>query len=102
MDKAAGMYHLQEVKETASGFKLHPNGVFQFFFTYGAIDRYGSGNWTVEDDQVVLQSRAWPGNDFAGVDSKVIDQDFISTKIVGNKTVLLRDVYFCLSIGETG
>jgi len=102
MDKAAGMYHLQEVKETASGFKLHANGVFQFFFTYGAIDRYGSGSWTIEDDHVVLKSRPWPGNDFAGVDSKVINQNFITTRIVGGNPVLLRHVYFSLRNGETG
>ena len=85
MEKVAGMYHLQEVKETASGFKLHADGIFQFFFTYGAIDRYGSGKWTIEEDQVVMQSRTWPGNDFAGVDSKMIQHDFITTKIVGGQ-----------------
>jgi hypothetical protein len=102
MDKAAGMYHLQEIKGTSSGFKLNPNGVFQFFFTYGAIDRYGSGNWTVEDDHVVLQSRPWTGNDFAGVDSKAVNQSFITTKIVGGNPVLLGHVFFSLRKGETG
>ena len=57
MEKVAGMYYLQEVKETASGFKLEKDGTFKFFFSYGALDRYGSGNWTMQDDQVVLQSR---------------------------------------------
>jgi hypothetical protein len=102
MEKAAGMYHLQEVKETASGFKLNPNGVFQFFFTYGAIDRYGSGNWIIDDDHVVLQSRPWIGNDFAGMDSKIINQNFITAKIVGGNPVLLRHVFFSLRKGETG
>jgi len=102
MEKAAAMYHLQEVKGTASGFKLHANGVFQFFFTYGAVDRYGSGNWTIDDDYVVLQSRPWPGTDFAGVDSRTVGQDFITTKIVGGNPVLLHHVFFSLRNGETG
>ena len=57
MEKIAGIYHLQDVKSTASGFKFNADGSFLFFFTYGAIDRYGSGAWTIENDQVVLQSR---------------------------------------------
>ena len=102
MEKAAGLYYLQEVKETASGFKLNPNGIFQFFFTYGAIDRYGSGNWTIVDDHVVLQIRPWSGSDFAGVDSRLINHDFITAKIVGGNPVLLRHVFFSLRNGETG
>jgi len=102
VEKVAGMYHLQDVKETASGFKLNPNGVFQFFFTYGAIDRYGSGTWTIDNDQVVLQSRTWSGSDFAGIESRATGQNFVMTKIVGGNPVLLRHVFFSLRQGETG
>jgi len=102
IEKAAGMYYLQDVKETASGFKLNPNGSFRFFFTYGAIDRYGSGNWTIGDDHVVLQSRPWTGSDFAGVDSRLVNLDFITAKIVGGNPVLLGHVFFSLRNGETG
>jgi hypothetical protein len=102
MEKAAGVYHLQEVKTTASGFKLNPDGSFLFFFTYGAIDRYGSGNWTIDNDHVVLQSRPWSGKDFAVVDSKQINQNFITAKIVGGNPVLLAHVFFSLKSGETG
>jgi hypothetical protein len=102
MEKAAGMYYLQEVKETASGFKLSADGSFRFFFTYGAVDRYGSGQWTIDDDHVVLRSRPWTGNDFAGVDSKTVNQNSITTKIVGGNPVLLGHVFFSLRKGETG
>jgi len=102
MEKAAGLYYLQEVKETASGFKLSPDGAFRFFFTYGAVDRYGSGHWTIDNDHVLLQSRPWVGNDFAGVDSKVVNENFITTKIVGGNPVLIRHVFFSLRNGETG
>jgi len=102
MEKTAGVYFLQEIKETASGFKLNPDGSFRFFFTYGAVDRYGSGNWTVDNDHVVLQSRPWEGKDFAWANSKVINENFIATKIVGGNPVLLRHVFFSLKNGETG
>jgi hypothetical protein len=102
MEKVAGNYYLQEVKETSSGFKLNPDGSFRFFFTYGALDRYGSGNWTIEDDQIILQSKPWGGRDFAGVGSQLVNQNFIVTKIVGGNPVLLRHVYFSLKKGERG
>lgn len=102
IEKIAGFYKLQEVKTTDSGFKLNPDGSFRFFFTYGAVDRYGAGNWTIDNDQVILQSRPWSGKDFASVDGKPINEDFIVTKIVGGNPVLLGHVYFSLRNGETG
>ena len=52
--------------------------------------------------RLFYKSRTWPGNDFAGVDSKLIDQNFITDGIVGGNPVLLRHVYFSLRNGETG
>lgn len=102
MEKIAGVYHLQDVKTTASGFKLNPDGSFLFFFTYGSIDRYGSGQWAIDNDHVILKSRPWGGKDFAWVGSKVTNQDFIMAKIVGGNPVLLNHVFFSLKNGETG
>ncbi len=102
MEKTAGIYHLQEVKSTASGFKLNPDGSFLFFFTYGAIDRYGSGTWSIADDHVVMQSKSWSGKDFAAVGSTAVDQNIIVAKIVGGNPVLLNHVFFSLRNGETG
>jgi hypothetical protein len=71
IEKIAGVYQLQDVKQTSSGFQLGADGSFRFFFTYGTVDRYGSGRWTINDDHIVLQSRAWPGRDFAGAGQPV-------------------------------
>jgi hypothetical protein len=101
-EKAAGMYHLQNVKETASGFKLNPDGTFLFFFTYGALDRYGSGHWAVKDDYVLLQSKPWSGKDFGLVDSRVLGPEAVNIKIVGSNPVLASHVFFSLQKGETG
>ncbi|MBK9400659.1 MAG: hypothetical protein IPN36_07295 [Bacteroidetes bacterium] len=40
-----GEYYLEGVRETASGFKINPDSTFEFFFSSGALDRYGSGKW---------------------------------------------------------
>jgi hypothetical protein len=103
MEKVAGIYHLQNVKETASGFKLNPDGTFLFFFTYGALDRYGSGHWGLKDDYVLFQSQPWSGKDFALMDSSAIGQpDRITIKMVGSNPVLASHVFFSLKNGETG
>ncbi len=102
MEKTAGVYHLQDVKTTASGFKLNPDGSFLFFFTYGSIDRYGSGQWAIDNDHIILKSRPWGGKDFAWVGSKLVNQSFIMAKIVGGNPVLLNHVFFSLKNGETG
>ena len=44
----AGEYYLRGVMETAAGFKLNEDSTFQFFFSYGALDRQGRGKWTTE------------------------------------------------------
>jgi hypothetical protein len=37
-----GVYNLRGVMEMASGFKLNNDSSFEFYFSYGALDRYGS------------------------------------------------------------
>ena len=89
IEKVVGIYLLHSVRETETGFKLNPDGTFQFFFTYGALDRYGRGQWTMNDDFVYLQSRPWGGKDFAlltsdtsgaGITVKVTDKNPIFQK----------------------
>ncbi|MBL7741978.1 MAG: hypothetical protein JNN00_00755 [Chitinophagaceae bacterium] len=101
-ERVAGMYYLNDVKETASGFKLETDGTFRFFFTYGAIDRYGSGRWALEDDHVVLQSRPWTGKDFALVRSGAVNENAIILKMTGANPVLQRHVLFSLQNGASG
>ena len=52
----AGEYYLSGVMETASGFRLNPDSTFDFFYSYGALDRGGKGNWAIQDSFVVLNS----------------------------------------------
>lgn len=100
-EKILGVYYLHGVKETSSGFRLNPDGSFLFFFTYGALDRYGSGNWQLDRDTIVLQSRPWPGRDFAMSGSGNVNDDLVTVKIIGNPQ-LVSHVFVSLDDGETG
>jgi hypothetical protein len=101
MEKTAGEYYLHGVRETASGFKLNGDGSFQFFFTYGALDRYGLGIWTIENDHVILQSKPWSGKDFALIESSTSGKG-ITVKITDKNPILQKHVFASLQKGEDG
>lgn len=98
---AAGEYYLHGVMETASGFKLNKDGTFQFFFSYGALDRFGSGKWTSTGDHIILNSENKHPRDFALVRSEKQNGDNITIKITDSNTHLLRYVYGMIATGET-
>jgi len=50
----AGEYHLDGVMETGSGLLLHPDGRFEWFFSYGALDLAARGRWTRAGDGIDL------------------------------------------------
>lgn len=60
----SGEYHLTNVHEMAAGFKFTPEGRFQFFLSYGAVDRNATGTYQVEGDTIKLHSDKEPGKDF--------------------------------------
>lgn len=89
----SGTYYLEGVRETASGIKLNADSSFEFFFSYGALDRHGSGTWTTENNTVILNSKPYPGKDFKLVDSSSDNNSFTTIKIEEKNTNLLRYVY---------
>ena len=93
--RIAGVYYLRGVMETASGFKLNEDSTFEFYFSYGALDRYGSGRWKVKNDSVILNSKSFPGKDFNIVDSSLTSDNSITIKIEDQNNNLYRFVY-CL------
>lgn len=60
----SGIYYLEGVMETASGFKLDPDSTFEFFFSQGALDRTGKGSWYQIGNMVMLKSAGKPGPGF--------------------------------------
>lgn len=101
--EVAGEYHLRGVKEMASGFKLSANNTFQFFLSYGALDRYGSGKWKTEDGYAILESTPpWSGKDFALLESGSTPGDKVTVKITDRNENILRYVYASLQNGAQG
>ncbi|HMH31819.1 MAG TPA: hypothetical protein VK543_02255 [Puia sp.] len=89
----AGEYYLRGVMETASGFQLNPDSSFNFFYSYGALDRFGTGRWSVQNDQIViLNSRQRPAVDFKLIESRVTADDSITIIIKDNNNALLHYV----------
>ena len=43
--KECGEYYCESISEMASGFNIKPDSTFEFFFSYGALDRFGTGTW---------------------------------------------------------
>ncbi|HWR33932.1 MAG TPA: hypothetical protein VN451_10410 [Chitinophagaceae bacterium] len=101
MQSIAGEYQLQAVHEMASAFLLKPEGDFQFFFSYGALDRYGSGKWILQNDVLILNSAEKPEHDFELIESKTIPGDQITVRITDRNSTLLRYVYASLQKEET-
>lgn len=98
----AGQYYLQDVPEITSGFKLDAGNGFQFFLSYGALDRYGSGKWQQSDDQLSFHSRQWPGKDFLLLGSKATGNNHITVRITDKNPNVLRYVAASLQRGERG
>lgn len=95
-----GEYYLRGVTEVASGFKLNADSTFQFFFSYGALDRYGAGNWQVKEGKLVLNSRPQPAKDFALITSKAVPGTYTTIRIIENNAMLLPYVNAKVSPGH--
>ncbi len=87
-----GEYYLRGVMETASGFKLNPDSTFEFFFSYGALDRYGSGTWKHVNGNIIFDSRPQPPRDFALIKSKKVPGENTIIRIVDSNEMILRYV----------
>lgn len=96
-----GEYYLRGVTEVGSGFLIKPDSTFEFFFSYGALDRMGSGKWMVKGNEIILNSKPSPLHDFALINSKVVADDFITIKITDNNELLQRYVYAKLKFADT-
>lgn len=96
----AGVYFMQGVMETASVFELKPDSSFQFFFSQGALDRYGKGTWTIKDGRIVFSSRKRPAKDFTLLSSKGVADDFITVRIAEKNTMILPYTDVVIKAGE--
>jgi hypothetical protein len=96
-NELAGAYQLRGVMEMASGFMLNPDSTFQFYFSYGALDRSGEGTWTVKDNKIIFNSRTHHEKDFTLLSSKKTNDDALIIKITEPNTFFLSHVYCVLN-----
>ncbi len=57
-----GEYYFRK-QEMVAGFNFSPDGKFQFFYSYGAVDRSATGTFLVKADKLQIQSDKLPGKD---------------------------------------
>lgn len=58
-----GEYYLH-IHEMGSAFNFTKDGTFEFYFSYGAIDRTANGTYSIERDTLKLHSDKEPCKDF--------------------------------------
>lgn len=92
-DPITGEYYLRGVMETASGFKLNPDSNFEFFFSYGALDRSGSGIWRREGHSVIFNSAPAPGQNFALTKSVATAEESTVIRIKDPNSIFLSSVF---------
>ncbi|MFN8346854.1 MAG: hypothetical protein U0X91_17770 [Spirosomataceae bacterium] len=109
--KVAGEYHLVGIHDLAAGLRLTEQGSFEFFYIYGAVDRFAQGTYTVEGNVIKLKSAKEAGKDFTvkkagkrpgGYTIKVLDSNpmlaqYVKCIVVNGKE---KNVEFMNSKGE--
>jgi hypothetical protein len=87
-----GEYQLRGVMEMASGILLKPDSSFEFFFSYGAMDRSGSGKWQwiEKDSLLVLNTPDRHTADYALLESRKGTENLTVIRISDKNEYLLR------------
>jgi hypothetical protein len=85
-----GEYYFRK-QEMVAGFKFSADGKFQFFYSYGAVDRTAAGSFSVEGDTLKLKSDKEAGKDFTITDQSKQANGYTVTFDHPNK-FLLKDI----------
>lgn len=56
VDDVAGHYYLNGLREVGSELLLKPDGRFQWYLSYGAMDQQAEGRWTRAEGHILLQA----------------------------------------------
>jgi hypothetical protein len=96
-----GEYYLQGVMETASGFRLNADGTFNFFFSYGAMDREGEGHWKQQDSTIIFNSTQKSGHDYSLLQSKKQNGSGVMVKISHANSMFKKMVHAIIISGNT-
>ena len=53
-----GHYYMSGVREVGSELMLRPDGSYEWFLAYGALDQYSVGQWRKSGNEIVLTADA--------------------------------------------
>lgn len=90
---AIGEYYLTGAMETACGFKLNQDSTFQFFFSYGALDRFGEGSWSIKNNTIVFNSKPKTVQDFQLLNASGGKKEVITIQVKEINEMLSNHVY---------
>ena len=79
-----GEYFLYGEREVGAGFMIHPDSSYQFYLSYGALDRQSSGKWKIIGNEIILNSYDKSRQHFSLQKQEKIQGDGI--KIIFSKT----------------
>lgn len=99
--KATGTYSLRGVMEMAAGFNLQEDSSFEFFMSYGALDRTGKGKWTQQGNLVTFNSELSAKSHFSLVKSSKSSDSSIQIIISDPNPILNSAVYAVLVNGNS-
>jgi hypothetical protein len=84
-----GEYSMEGKQEMVSVIRINPDSTFNFYFAYGAADRYANGYWTVSGRKIILNTPEKTEQDFILVESRHTSSKKITVQITdANKQVL--------------
>jgi hypothetical protein len=97
--KVEGEYYFRKM-EMASGFNFSSDGKFQFFYSYGAIDRTATGSFVVKGDSLLLKSDKEPGKDFTIISQSKKGNRYVVSFDHANKYLLKNIVCIFVTGGK--
>ncbi len=95
-----GAYYLKGVMETAPGFKLNPDHSFNFFFSYGAPDRSGEGQWKQEKNTIIFNSPLNQSKDYSQLLSRKQASPGITIHIIDDNEYIKKLVHAVIRSGD--
>ncbi|MBK7937866.1 MAG: hypothetical protein IPJ82_12590 [Lewinellaceae bacterium] len=96
-----GEYYLQGVMEVASGFRFNADSTFDFYFSYGAMDRVGKGTFERRGDSLILQSASKPERDFILKTEKKTDDPTVIIQVTDPNAMVLSHVLCALETPDS-
>jgi hypothetical protein len=88
-----GEYYLIGLQEVGSGFRFNADYTFEFFFSYGAIDRMATGTWEQKGNTLILNTPRKPVTDFILATSRQVGKKQLTIRVKDENSQILGYIY---------